>query len=99
MQQKTVTYSHKKVASLYVVYEKTNFHGIDNYPTLTNALFGTAKLTKNAEIDKYKDSGYGIGFDGHGFYSHPTGGAGRNLIIFGVDMSCSTKIDNKKKTF
>ena len=64
---------------------------------LTNALFGVVKLTKNADIDKYKYSGYGIGFDGKGFFSHPSGGTERNVIIFGVDMSSSTKIDNKGK--
>ena len=31
------------------------------------------------------------------FFSHPSGGTGRNVIIFGVDMSSSTKIDNRKK--
>ena len=67
LQQKTVTYSYKKVANLYVVYEIINFHNIDSYPTLTNALFGVVKLTKNADIDKYRYSGYGIGFDGKGF--------------------------------
>ena len=46
---------------------------------MTNALFGAVKLTKNADINKYKYSGYGIGFDGHGFYSHPSGNTGRNL--------------------
>ena len=60
-------------------------------------MFGAVSLTKNADIDKYKYSGYGIGFDRHGFFSHPSGGTGRNVIIFGVDMSSSTKIDNKKK--
>ena len=54
LQQKTVKYSHKKVVSLDVVYEITNFHSIDSYPTLTNALFGAVKLTTNADIDKYK---------------------------------------------
>ena len=87
LQQKTITYNHKKVVNLYVVYKITNFHGINNYPTLTNALFGAVKLTKNADIDKYICSGYGTGFDGHGFYSHPSKGTGRNVIIFGVDMS------------
>ena len=56
LQQKTVTYSHKKVLNLYVVYEITNFHGVENYPTLTNVLFGAAKLTENDDIDKYKYS-------------------------------------------
>ena len=54
-------------------------------------------LTKNADIDKCKYSGYGIAFDRHGFYSHHSGGTGRNVMIFRVDMSSSTKIDNKKK--
>ena len=60
-------------------------------------MFGAVSLTKNADIDKYKYSGYGIGFDRHGFFSHPSGGTGRNVIIFGVDMSSSTKIGNRKK--
>ena len=52
LQQKIVTYSHKNAINLYVVYEITNFYGIDNYPTLTNALFGSVKLTKKTDIDK-----------------------------------------------
>ena len=54
-------------------------------------------MTKNAAFDKYKYSGYGLGFDRHGFFSHPSAGTGKNVIIFGVDMSSSTKIDNRKK--
>ena len=30
-------------------------------------------------------------------FSYPNGGTGRNVIIFGVDMSSSTKTDNRKK--
>ena len=60
-------------------------------------MFGAVKLIKNADIDKYKYFGYGIGFDGHGSYLHPSGGDGKNIIIFVVNMSSSTKIDNKKK--
>ena len=37
--------------------------------TLGNSLFGAVKLTKNADFDKYKYSGYGIGFDAHGNFS------------------------------
>ena len=57
-------------------------------------------LTGNADIDKYKYSGYGMGLDRHGlrFYSHPGGVTGGNLIIFEVDMSSCTKIDKRKKT-
>ena len=54
-------------------------------------------MNKNADINKYKYSGYGIGFDRHGSFSFPGTGLGRNVITFGVDMSSSTKIDNRKK--
>ena len=97
LQPKTVTCSHKKVVNLYVHYEITTFHDTDKYTTLTNALFGAVKLTYNTDIDKYKYFGYGIGFDGHGYFSRPSRGDGKNVIIFGVDMNSSTKIDNKKK--
>ena len=60
-------------------------------------MVGAVRLTKNDHIDKYKYSGYGIGFDRHGLFSHPSGETGRNVIIIGVDMSLSTKIDNRKK--
>ena len=64
---------------------------------MTNALFGALRLTKNTDIDKYRYSGYGIGFDRHGFYSHLSGGTGKNAIIFPVDTGLSTMIDNKGK--
>ena len=89
----------KKGVNFYIVYKITNFHNIDSYPTLRNALSGAIKLTKNSGIGKYKYFGYRIGFDGKGFYSRPSGGTGRTIIIFGVEMSSSTKTDNKKKTF
>ena len=51
----------------------------------------------DADVDSYKYSGYGMGFDRKWFFSHPSGGTGKYVIFFGVDMSSSTKIDNKKK--
>ena len=60
-------------------------------------MFGAVTLTKNADLDKYRYSGYETGFDRHGSFSFPGTGLGRNVIIFGVDMSSSTKIDNRKK--
>ena len=47
-------------------------------------------MTKNADIDKYGYSGYGIGFDRRSSFSFPGGGFGQNVLIFGVDMSFST---------
>ena len=54
-------------------------------------------MTKNADFDKYEYSGYGIGFDRRSSFSFPGGGFGQNVLIFGVDMSSSAHIDNKKK--
>ena len=56
-------------------------------------------MTKHVDIDQYKYFGYGIGFDRKEFLSHPSGGTGSDVIIFGVDMSSSLKIDNRKNIF
>ena len=69
----------------------------DSNPTLKNCLFGAVTLTKNADIEKYGYSGYGIGFDRRSSFSFPGNGFGQNVLIFGVDMSSSSHIDNKKK--
>ena len=57
------------------------------------------KLTKNIDTDKCQCSSYGIGFDRKGSFSFPGGRFGQNEIIFGVDMSSSIHIENKKRTF
>ena len=54
-------------------------------------------MTKNINIDRNGYSGYGIGFDRKGSFSFSGGGYGQNVLIFGVDMSFSAHIDNKKK--
>ena len=90
------TVLHGDIVNIYSVYEITSSYNDSNYPTLENCLFGSVKLTKNADIDKYGYSGYGIGFDRKGSYRIGNE-IGRNVIIFGVTMSSSTKIDNRKK--
>ena len=69
----------------------------NNDLTLKNCLFGAVTFTENADIDKYGYSGYGIGFNRRSSFSFPGGGFGQNVLIFGVDMSFSGHIDNKKK--
>ena len=97
LKQSKITYTHGKLVNIYTVYEISKNINISDYPTLENCLFGAVTLTKNADINRYGYSGYGIGFDRHGSFSFPGTGLGRNVIIFGVDMSSSTKIDNRKK--
>ena len=60
-----VTFNHGKVVNIYIDYEISTNVNINDYPTLENFLFGAVALTKNADIDKYKYSGYGVGFDRH----------------------------------
>ena len=81
----------------YIVYEITDNFNVSSCPTLENCLFGAVKLTKNTDIDKSGYYSYGAGFDRHRFFSHPSRGTGRNILIFGVDMSSSTKIVDRKK--
>ena len=45
----------------------------------------------------YGYSGYRIGFDGRSSFSFPGNGFGQNVLIFGVDITFSAHIDNKKK--
>ena len=97
LKQDKITYTHGKIVNIYIVYEISKSINISDYPTLENCLFDAVTLTKNADIDRYKYSGYGIWFDRHGSFSFPGTGLGRNVIIVGVDMSSSTKIDNRKK--
>ena len=80
----------------YIVYEINKNYNISSYPTLENCLFGAVSLTKYVDIDQYKYSGYDIGFDRKGEFSFGNG-LGRNCIIFGVNMSSSVHVDNKKK--
>ena len=60
-------------------------------------MFGSVKLTKNANPDKYKHSGYSIGFDLRSEFLLPEGSRGRSVIIFRADMSSSVHVDNKEK--
>ena len=94
MRQNQVTYNHGPVVNIYTVYETTPDTKTSNI-ALENCLFGPVKLIKNTNVDKYKYSGYGIGFDSRGSFSHPSGGEGKNVIIFGTHMSSSVHANNK----
>ena len=63
LKQDKITYNHKNVVNIYIVYELGASSSHSDYPTLKNCFFGAVTLTKNIDIDKYGYSGYGIGFD------------------------------------
>ena len=93
-----ITFNYKEIANIYIAYEIEKSINISSYPILENCFFGAVKLTKHVDVDQYKDSVYGIGFDRKGSYSIGYK-IGRNVTIFGVDPSSLTKTDNKNKRF
>ena len=88
----------KKVINPYIYYTLGPQLGNSNTDfTLGNCLFGSVKLTKNADPDKYKYAGYSIGFDSRSEFLFTDGNYGKNVIIFGADMISSVHVDNKEK--
>ena len=73
----------KKVIKLYISYtlcpqlrnSNTNF-------TLGYCLFGSVKLTKNSDPDKYKYTGCGIGFDSRSEFLFTDGSYGKKYHYF-----------------
>ena len=70
----------EKKVNIHIVDEITKSKNISDFRTLENCLFGVVGLTKNADIEKYWYSGYGIWFDTHGIFSFPRIGLHRNAI-------------------
>ena len=88
----------KKVMNLCISYTlNPQLRNLNTDSTLGNWLFGSVKLTKNADLDKYKYDGYDIGFDPPSEFSFTDGSFGKSVNIFGADMSSSVHIDNKGK--
>ena len=63
LQQSKISYTHKTIVNISNIYELGASGSHNNDPTLKNCLFGAVTLTENTDIDKYRYSGYGIGFD------------------------------------
>ena len=54
LKQDKVTFTHKQVVDIYIVYEINLWpFTVGQYFTLINSLFGAVKLIKNADPDKY----------------------------------------------
>ena len=88
----------KKVINLYISYTLgPQLGNLNTDYTLRNCLFGSVKLTKNTDLDKYKYTDYRIGFDSRSEFLFTDGSYGKNVIIFGADVSSSLHIDNKGK--
>ena len=101
LKQDKVSFNNETIVNIYIVYEIIRIANINgnrnNNLTVQNALFGAISLTKNADVNKYRYSGYGIAFDRRSSFSFPDGGNGQNVVIFVVDMNSSIHVDNKGK--
>ena len=90
--------------NIYVVYKLDPIASSrDTTFTIQNALFGAMQITKNADTSKYDYKGYGICFDERSQFGHTIteGGRahttnGRNVLIFGADMSFSVHKTNRE---
>ena len=81
LKQPKLTFTHQKVLNIYIVYELGASRSHINDPTIKNCLFGAVTLTKNPDIEKYRCSGYGIGFDRRSSFSFQSGGFGQSVFL------------------
>ena len=89
LKQDEITFTDGKIVNVCISYEINLWNNVDSRdPTLGDSLFGAVTLVKNADIDKYKYSGYGIGFDMKGTLSKGNG-FGRTCIIFEYEFFCA----------
>ena len=88
----------KKVINLYTSYTlNPHLRNLNTDFTFGKCLFGSVKLIKNADLDKYKYSSHSIRFESLSKFWFTDGSFGKNVIIFGADISSSAYIDNKGK--
>ena len=100
LKQDKIAFTHRKIVNIYIVYEINLWNYVySDDPTRGNSLFGAVGLVKISDINKYKYSGYGIGFDMKGTFGFPDIGFDRNCIVFGADMILLYIFIIRKKIF
>ena len=82
LKQSKISYTHREIVNIDIVYGLGAFSSHINDSSLKNCLFGTVTLNKNADIDKYGYSGYGIGFNRRSSFSFPVVRFSQNVLIF-----------------
>ena len=91
-------YIPTKVINKYISYIlNPQLKNLNTDFTLGYCLFGSVKLTKNDDLEKYKYSSFGIGLILVQNFYLQTKALERNVIIFGADMGSSVHIYNKNK--
>ena len=95
MKQNKIGYAHGSVVNIYIVYELKNRRKSSPDFTVQNGLFGAIKIIKDVNTSHHQYHGYGICFDGKSDFSSGNITNGKNVIIFGDDMSFSSHSTNK----
>ena len=103
-QNKVIIPNNKNAINIYCVYKLDSIAPRrDTSFTIQNVLFGAMQITKNAtDSDKNNYKGYGICFDERSQFGHTITedgisytSNGRNVLIFGVDLSFSAHATNR----
>ena len=88
----------KKVINLYISDTLgPQLRNLNVDSTVGKWLSGSAKLTKNCDLDKHKYNGYDIRFDSRSELLFADGSYEKNVINFGADMSSSVHVNSKEK--
>ena len=95
LRQNKVTYNHGGIVNIYTVYRLSPHTSANTDFAINDCLFGSIKLTKNSDLDKYQYGRYGLCFDSRGTYILLDGIYAKNLIIFSCDLSSSVHENNR----
>ena len=95
MKQNKLGYAPGNVVNIYIFYELKNRRINSPDFTAQNCLFGAVKITNGVDTSNYKYSGYGICFDRESYFTFGNITNGKNVIIFGCDMSFSSHSTTK----
>ena len=91
-------YIPKKVINIYISSTLNLWPRNSNGDfTINSCLYESVTLNKNVHPDKYKYSGYGIGFDSCSEFLFTDASMEKNVIVFGADISSYVHIDNKNR--
>ena len=96
VQNKVLHPDDNNVVNIYIVYKLDTINKTINTDyTIQNALFGAVKITKNSNTSKNNYEGYGMCFDEGGTFTKGNISNGKDIIIFGADMSFSIDANNR----
>ena len=81
LRQELATFTPNSAINVFIVYELDRWsEDLNTKFNLKDCLFGSVKLTKNADPNKYSYSGYAIGFDSCSLFSVPNSDWSKNVL-------------------